>query len=151
MYSVCWVLQGQYFLCKLENKCWRATSAIADTSNTDLATLLPKDLLKRNKGQWGSRWCPKMVTKEDTQGFSFLKKKREKQLSSVGYAGLSRITIEDIFAHWKITNRSTEPTSSNEGWFTLHDKPYEMLKYLTEFIITYISTSSFLLENVPQL
>jgi len=40
-----------------------------------------------------------MVTKEDTQGFSFLKKKREKQLSSVGYAGLSRITIEDIFAH----------------------------------------------------
>ena len=75
MYSVCWVLQGHYFLCKLKNKCWRSTSTIADTSNTDLATLLPKDLLKRNKGQWGTRWCPKMVTKEDTQGFSFLKKR----------------------------------------------------------------------------
>jgi hypothetical protein len=117
MYSVCWVLQGQYFLCKLENMCWGSTS-IADTSNTDLATLLPKDLLKR-----------------------------EKQLSSVGYAGLSRITIEDIFALWKITNRSTEPTSSSEDDLPFHGKPYDMLKYLTEFIITYISTSSFLLEK----
>ena len=98
MYSVCLVLQGQYFLCKLENKCWRATSAIADTSNTDLATLLPKDLFKKKQGLWGTRWCPKMMTKEDTHDFSFWERKRNNghQLDMQVYLGSQLKTFSHI-------------------------------------------------------
>jgi hypothetical protein len=118
IYSVFWVLQGQYFLCKLENKRWCSTSTIADTSNPNLATLLPKNLLERNYDYEERDWYPKMMTKVDTYHFSFLFLKKDNWSTEgsetrgdkyeceicfcghmnvkFGYASLSKILIADI-------------------------------------------------------
>jgi len=55
--------KAQYFLCELNNKSWCSTSTVTNTSNPDLATLLPKNLLKRKETRTIEEWPPKFHLK----------------------------------------------------------------------------------------